>query len=49
MRPGLSEITVQEMCAEMVVEDFKVARCHAFLKEHGLELPVAMEMITKEG
>lgn len=37
------EITVQEMCAEMVAEDLKVARRHAFLKEHGHDVPVSME------
>ncbi|MDO4699757.1 MAG: GDP-mannose 4,6-dehydratase [Moraxella sp.] len=37
------EITVQEMCAEMVAEDLKVAKRHALLKEHGYEIPVAIE------
>ncbi|MGR3803839.1 GDP-mannose 4,6-dehydratase [Marinibacterium profundimaris] len=37
------EITTQEMCAEMVEADLKVARRHALLREHGLELPVALE------
>jgi GDPmannose 4,6-dehydratase len=37
------EITVQEMCAEMVREDLKVAKRHALLKEHGYEIPVAVE------
>ena len=37
------EITVQEMCAEMVREDFKVAQRHALLKEHGHDVPVAVE------
>ncbi len=37
------EITVQEMCAEMVREDLKVARRHALLKEHGYEIPVTLE------
>ncbi|MGP4957332.1 GDP-mannose 4,6-dehydratase [Pseudomonas helleri] len=37
------EITVQEMCAEMVREDLKVAQRHALLKEHGHDLPVAVE------
>ena len=35
--------TAQEMCAEMVAEDLKIARRHALLKEHGLALPVALE------
>ena len=37
------EITVQEMCAEMVREDLKPARRHALLKEHGMDLPVSTE------
>ena len=37
------EITVQEMCAEMVMEDLKVSKRHALLKEHGYEIPVSVE------
>jgi len=37
------EITVQEMCAEMVQEDLKVAKRHALLKQHGHEMPVSVE------
>jgi GDPmannose 4,6-dehydratase len=37
------EISVQEMCAEMVREDFKVAQRHALLKQHGHEVPVSLE------
>ncbi|CAK8711727.1 GDP-mannose 4,6-dehydratase [Candidatus Electronema halotolerans] len=37
------EITVQEMCAEMVAEDLKIAQRHALLKQHGYDLPVATE------
>ncbi|TLF45910.1 GDP-mannose 4,6-dehydratase [Halomonas urmiana] len=37
------EITVQEMCAEMVAEDLKVAKRHALLKEHGYDIPVTVE------
>jgi GDPmannose 4,6-dehydratase len=37
------EITVQEMCAEMVAEDLKVAQRHALLKDHGHEIPVSVE------
>ncbi|WP_417806471.1 GDP-mannose 4,6-dehydratase [Thioclava sp.] len=37
------EITAQEMCAEMIAEDFKIARRYALLKAHGLELPVSLE------
>ena len=36
-------ITVQQMCAEMVAHDLKNARRSRLLKEHGLELPVAVE------
>ncbi|KPA88385.1 GDP-mannose 4,6-dehydratase [Pseudomonas asplenii] len=37
------EITAQEMCAEMVREDLKVAQRHALLKNHGYDLPVSVE------
>ena len=37
------EITVQEMCSEMVAEDLKVAKRHALLKEHGHDVPVSVE------
>ncbi len=37
------ETSAQEMCAEMVIEDYKAARRMALLKEHGLELPVSLE------
>ncbi len=37
------EITVQEMCAEMVREDLIAARRHALLKQHGHDVPVPME------
>lgn len=37
------EITVQEMCAEMVREDLKTAKRHALLKEHGMDMPVSVE------
>ena len=37
------EITAQEMCAEMVASDLKAARRHALLKEHGYDIPVALE------
>ena len=35
------EITAQEMCAEMVAADLKVAQRHALLKQHGYGLPVS--------
>lgn len=38
------EITVEEMCAEMVAADLKDAERHALLKAHGYQLPVAVEM-----
>ncbi len=37
------EITVREMCAEMVAADLRTAQRHAFLKSHGYDLPVAIE------
>ena len=40
----MPEITAREMCAEMVAEDHKAARRTALLKEHGLELPVSVEI-----
>lgn len=39
----MPEITVQEMCSEMVMEDLKVAQRHALLKQHGHDLPVSQE------
>lgn len=36
-------ITVQEMCAEMVQEDLKVAQRHAWLKRNGYDMPMAVE------
>ena len=35
-------ITPQEMCAEMVAEDLKIAQRHALLKEHGMDVPIAV-------
>lgn len=37
------EITAQEMCAEMVAEDLKVARRQAFLRTHGHDVPMSRE------
>lgn len=37
------EITVEEMCAEMVAEDLNKAKQHALLKEHGYDIPVTIE------
>lgn len=37
------EITVQEMCAEMVAEDLAQARQNALLKQHGYVVPVSLE------
>lgn len=37
------EITVEEMCAEMVAEDLKAATRHALLKSHGYDIPVSVE------
>lgn len=37
------EITVQEMCAEMVQEDLKAAKRHALLKQHNYDVPISQE------
>jgi len=37
------EITVEEMCAEMVANDLKKAKQHALLKEHGYEVSLGQE------
>lgn len=37
------EITTQQMCAEMVLEDLKVAQRHAFLKAHGHHVTFSVE------
>ena len=37
------EISVQEMCAEMVRDDLKEAKRHALLKQHGMDVPVSIE------
>ena len=37
------ELTAQEMCAEMVEEDLRVAKRAAFLRAHGHDLPVSVE------
>jgi GDPmannose 4,6-dehydratase len=37
------EVTAEQLCAEMVAEDLKVARRHAFLKAHGHAVPVRVE------
>ena len=37
------EITVQEMCAEMVANDLEEAKRHALLKSHGFSIAVSTE------
>ena len=37
------EITVQEMCAEMVADDLKVAQRNVLLQTHGHDVPVSVE------
>ena len=37
------EITVQEMCQEMVIADLGQARQVALLKQHGYNAPVSLE------
>lgn len=39
----IPEITVQEMCAEMVAEDLKVARRNVLLKSHGHDVALSVE------
>ena len=39
----IPEISVQEMCAEMVAADLRDARRHALLKQHGYDIPVSLE------
>jgi len=39
----MPEITVEEMCAEMVAKDLSVAKQHALLKEYGYDISVATE------
>lgn len=36
-------ISVQKMCAEMVLEDLKIAKRHALLKQHGYQIPITIE------
>ena len=37
------EITVEEMCAEMIASDLETARCHALLNAHGHPVSVSRE------
>ena len=37
------EITVQQMCAEMIAADLEEAQKHALLKKHGYNLNVTVE------
>jgi GDPmannose 4,6-dehydratase len=37
------EITVEEMCAEMVAHDLDKAKRHALLKSHGHDVAIAVE------
>ncbi len=37
------EITVEEMCAEMIAADLHDAKRHALLKKHGFNLPLSVE------
>ena len=39
----MSEVIVEEMCAEMIAGDLRIAQRHALLKEHGYDIPVAVE------
>ncbi|MFM2482031.1 GDP-mannose 4,6-dehydratase [Celerinatantimonas sp. YJH-8] len=35
--------TVEQMCSQMMKEDLKIAKQHAFMKANGFDIPVAME------
>jgi GDPmannose 4,6-dehydratase len=37
------EITVEEMCREMVEADLEAAKKHALLKQHGYDIAVPKE------
>jgi GDPmannose 4,6-dehydratase len=39
----IPEITVEEMCAEMIASDLETARCHALLNAHGHTVSVSRE------
>ncbi len=39
----MPEITVQEMCSEMVAHDLEAAKRHALLKQHGYKVQVSVE------
>ncbi len=39
----IPEVSAREMCAEMVAEDLKIARRHAFLKAHGFDDSMSLE------
>jgi GDPmannose 4,6-dehydratase len=39
----IPEITVEEMCAEMVLNDLDIAKQHALLKKHGHNVSVSVE------
>lgn len=37
------QITPQDMCEEMIEEDYRIAKRHLFLKDNGMELPIPIE------
>ncbi len=37
------EISVRDMCSEMIKEDLKIAKQNAFLKEHGYEINISLD------
>ena len=39
------EITVKEMCAEMIREDLKLSKKTQLLKKHGYEAPIANDLL----
>ena len=38
-----NEISIQEICSEMIAEDLEEAKRFAFLKSHGYELPISKD------
>jgi GDPmannose 4,6-dehydratase len=37
------EITLEEMCAEMITNDLDIAKRHALLKQHGHDVSISLE------
>ena len=37
------EISTEQMCAEMISEDLKIAKRNAFLRSQGFDAPISVE------